>query len=127
MGVRLAIARARLSERLKLDLGPLGVPLATAGVAAGRGLAAIGRTETAFSLLMKLHAAAISDAADDRIVRLVRTALASERAGRPTGLGTILDAAVTEAVHRFRTGDRPDAARLIGTRILVVKASRAGE
>jgi glycosyltransferase involved in cell wall biosynthesis len=127
MGVRLSIARARLSERLTLDLGPFGAPLATAGVATARGLASLGRPESAFRILMKLHAAAISDATDRRIVGLVREALASERAGRATGLGAIMDHAIQDAVNRFRTGERPHPSRLIGTRLLVAKTSRAGE
>ena len=115
MSVRLAIARARLSERVRLDLGPLGSPLAATGVAAARGLAAMGRTESAFRMLLKLHAAAISDAADHRIVKLVREALALERAGRSTGLGAILDGAISDGVHTFRAGDRPPFRQHYGT------------
>jgi len=127
MSIGWSTVKAAAAEHLALDLGPLGTPLALTAVAGIRVLERAGREPLAFRALMKTHAAALSSGVDRTIVRMLKRALAAERAGTATGLGQLFDQTIDEAVREFKSSAKPRATRLIGTRILAVKPSRPGE
>jgi glycosyltransferase involved in cell wall biosynthesis len=78
-------------------------------------------------MLMRLHSAAWSPSVDARILDAIRSADRRERDGHPTGLWALYYQTAADAARKFQAGPNPDPARLIGSRILVVKSARPPE
>ena len=78
-------------------------------------------------MLMRLHSAAWSPSVDARILERIRQADALERGGQASGLWELYDKTVHKAARKFLAGSNPNPLRLIGSRVLVVKAARPGE
>jgi glycosyltransferase involved in cell wall biosynthesis len=119
-----------MRERLTYDVRPLRAPVAwTIWIAARILLVAPSRRlrGRAFHLLTRLHSGAFSPAVDHRIVDTIRKAGARPRRGEDTGLGALYDQRIRVAVATFRAGANPDPKRLIGSRLLVLKAWNPGE
>jgi len=125
-----AILAAAIRERVTYDLRPLRAPFAsTIWMAARILLAAPSRRlrARAFGLLTRLHSGAFSPAVDRRIIDAISNASARERRGEDAGLGALYAQQIRVAVAAFRAGTNPDPKRLIGSRLLVVKAWNPGE
>ncbi len=130
MSVRSAILKAQLRERVAHDLGPLRGVVARGAFEAARAALATGnlsRKTRAFAWLMRLHGGALSPSVDRRIAKQIRQATALERSGQATGLFALYEQVVDEAVKAWHASANADPHRLIGSRILVVKAWRPGE
>ena len=130
MSPRLSIFKTAARERLAHDLGVLKDPIARSVFQAARLAHSAGsasRRASAFAWLMRLHSGAFSPAVDARIAREIHDATALERRGTATGLYTLYDRVIQTAVQTFHAAPGPDPHRLIGSRILVVKAYRPGE
>jgi glycosyltransferase involved in cell wall biosynthesis len=126
MGARLSILKAAFDERLRFDLGPANRPAALGMYAAASALtrsSSPDRKARGFGLLMKLHAAALSQSVDRRIVDRLRDATVAEQQGHFTGLWACYADTIRTAVSQFPYSP----ARYIGTRILVVKTARPNE
>jgi glycosyltransferase involved in cell wall biosynthesis len=129
MSARLSILKAAARERFAHDLGLLKEPIARSVFTAVSALAAgsWSRQASAFAWLMRLHSGAFSTAVDRRIAERIKDAMTSEAGGRAAGLFALYDRVIQNAVRTFYAAPSPDPHRLIGSRILVVKAWRPGE
>jgi len=130
MHVRTALAQAALRERLTYDLGPLATPVAGGLYTAASALTrspSLEHRARGFGMLMRLHSAAWSPSVDARILDAIQSADRRERDGHPTGLWALYDQTAADAARKFQAGPNPDPARLIGSRILVVKSARPPE
>ena len=130
MSARLNILKAAFRERVTYDLGPLREPIAR-GVSAGA-KALIGTGSPAlqargFGLLMRLHSGAFSPEVDRRILQRIHDDTERERQGHATGLWSFYAHTIQATVEAFYKSSNPNPTRLIGSRILVVKAARPGE
>ena len=130
MDVRLGLAQAALREHLTYDLGPFGAPVSAGLYAAARGLTSIGspaHRARGYATLMRLHSAAWSATIDAKILDTIARAEHEERSGHATGLWALFRSAAAESARQFRAGSKPDPLRLVGSRLLVVKAARPNE
>src|SRR5687768_11763858 len=130
MKPRLRVSIDAMREYFVHDLGYLRGPATHAAWTSARALilapSADFRAE-GYRLLMRLHRAGLSDSLDRPIAAVLADALAREARGIATGLGQLFDRTIASAVARFRGKFGPDPTRLLGTRILAVKAARSGE
>jgi len=130
MSARKTILAAAVRDRVTYDLRPLRAPTAWTLWTAARALLASPWPRLrarGFGLLTRLHTGALSPAVDRLVVDVIRDAVAEERRGQDTGLRALCDRQIHDAVAAFRAGVNPDPKRLIGSRMLVVKAWRPGE
>jgi glycosyltransferase involved in cell wall biosynthesis len=130
MSARSSIFKAATREYLAHDLGVLKEPIARSVFNAARLIrssASIPRRARAFAWLMRLHSGAFSTGVDRRIADAIRDAMTAERHGQATGLFALYDEVIQKSVDTFLAGANPDPRRLIGSRILVVKAARPDE
>ena len=130
MNPHLAIARSRLREHVAHDLGMLKAPIATGLYGLLRSRLQSSRVQTranAYRTLMRLHSGNFSAAVDRQITGLIARAMRQEQDGTATGLWQLFDDTVAGAATQFRLGARPDPARLVGSRMLVVKRWRPEE
>jgi len=130
MNAGIAIPRSRLREHVTHDLGPLRAPAARLAYVTALALSRSPRPSTSargFAMLMRLHSGALSPRVDRAIVERLRQTLASEKGSGSGPLSTFFEHVIADAVHKFLAGPNPTPARLIGSRILVVKSHRPGE
>lgn len=123
MSMGLSLLKASQREHLAHDLGPVRGLVAQSLYSACKLLLSGADKRRAFQRLAQLHRAALSPRIDREITVLLRDAVHGEKQGRVTGLGAFYDGALQESLRS--AGQKPE--RLIGSRILVVKASRPRE
>ena len=85
------------------------------------------RRVQAFQMLMRLHSFGFSRQLNDRIERDICQAHAAERQGIRTGLWETYDVTIDTAVANYRRAPITKRLKLIGTRVLVVKAAKPQE
>ena len=130
MSARFSIFKAATREYLAHDLGAFKEPIARTIFQTIQLIRSTGSTSQrakALAWLMRLHNGAFSPDVDRRIADEIRDATARERQGQPTGLFALYDQVIKQGVAKFDAGANPDPRRLIGSRILVVKAARSSE
>lgn len=130
MGPRAAVARAATREFLAHDLGPLRGPVARSAYWAGLALLLSPSQDLharAFKLLMRLHSGAFSEAVDRHVLAVIRDALAHQGGKYSRAVRTLFEQTTTDAVRTFHAAANANVSRLIGSRILVVKAARPDE
>jgi len=130
MTARRAIIQAATTEYLRHDSRLIRTPVALSAYSAASAMThskSLQRRARGFDLLMRLHAAAISPSVDGKILRRLREATAAEWKGKPTGLWESYDAAIRRATAPDAAFQASKPGKYVGTRILVVKAARAGE
>lgn len=119
---RAGAVAAAASEFLRYDLPTVRQAAAWSGLVGGLAGGWCGWSRFEFDALCRAHRSGYSRRASRLIERVLRSALAQERAGRPTRLGRYLDRSLDATARAVG-----DPRRLLGTRILVVKSPRARE